>query len=197
MSRVSAFRGTWEPNRRPYITLTPDVWVAIQGETSVIACGECKKRLQINRYVTGISTEASVDSPPGSATVNLSIPDTDITEFYAENEFVIIPMMEVEIFAKGYYTVGGYPQYYRIFWGLVQTVSKSWSNGVTSITLNCQDILRWWQLTNVITNPAFLDIPKSQAGQYQLYGNKFAGSNPYTVIIMLAKEAMGDFSITY
>lgn len=195
MARTSAFRGTWQPNRRPYLVLTPDAYVSIQGETSVIACGECRREVDVNRYLTGIQVDTSVESPPGSATVTLSIPDNDINQFYADGELIIIPMMEIELYAKGYFTVGGFPQYYRIFWGLVSSVTKSWSNGVTTVSLNCRDILRWWEITNVVVNPAYLDIPKSGAG-YQLFQNRFAGANPYTVIIALAKEAMGDFSIS-
>lgn len=195
MPRTSAFRGTWAPNQRPYLSLSADVWVSIQGETSVVACGECKRRLNLNKYLTGISTECAVSSPPGSATINLSIPDNDVNEFFADGQFLIISMMEIEIFAKGYYTVGGFPQYYRIFWGLITSVTKNWSNGVTSVSISCRDILRWWELTNVVTNPAFLDIGKSESN-YNLFGNKFAGQNPYTVMIALAREAMGDFSIT-
>ncbi len=195
-SRVSGFRGTWKPNRRPYVVLTPDIYVAIQGETSIIACGECKRQLNFNAYVTGISTEASVDSPPGSSTINLSIPDNDVNNFYVDGQFVIIPMMEIEIYAKGYYLVGGFPQYYRIFWGLVSSVTKDWSGGSTTVALSCKDILRWWELTNATINPAFLDGNSSSAGSYQLWQNQFAGLNPYTVIIQLAREAMGDFSRT-
>ena len=195
MSRTSAFKGSWEENKRPYIVLAPDAYVAIQGQTSVITCGECNRKVDVNKYLTGISTEATVDSPPGSATVNLSIPDTDVNDFYVEGNFVIIPMMEVEIFAKGYYTVGGVPQYYRIFWGMVISISKSWSNGTTTFSLSCKDILHWWEKTNTIMNPAFVGSEGASCG-YQLFGNQFAGMNPYTVIIALAKEAMGDFSIT-
>lgn len=195
MTRVSAFRGTWQPNRRPYVVLTPDAYVSIQGETHVIACGECRREININKYLTGISTEASVDSAPGSATISLSVPDTDINDFYIEGELVIISMMEIEIFAKGYYTIGGTPQYYRIFWGMVNTVTKSWSNGVTSISIQCSDILRWWELTNFATNTAWIDQAKTQSG-VSFWGNHFAGMNPYTVMIALARDAMGDFSIT-
>lgn len=195
-NRVSGFRGTWQENRRPYLTLAPDAYVAIQGETSVVACGECRRKIDINKYLTSISTEASVDSPPGSATVNLSIPDNDITTFYVEGEFVIIPMMEMEIFAKGYYSIGGVPQYYRIFWGVVSSITKNWSNGVTTYSISCKDILRWWELTNVTINPAFTGAEGGSAGNFQMFCNQFAGMNPYTIIIALAKEAMGDFSIT-
>lgn len=195
MSRVSAWRGTWVPNRRQYVTLACDGYVSIQGQTSVVVCGECRRELDVNRYLTSFSTEGNVDSPPGGATVNLSIPDNEINDFYVDGELAIVEMMEIALFAKGYYTVGGYPQYYRIFWGMVSSVQKSWSNGQTNITINCKDMLRWWELTNVNINPAFLDANLSQAG-FQLFQNKFAGANPYTVIIALAREAMGDFSLT-
>jgi len=196
MTRVSAFKGTYIPNRRPYITLTPDVYVSIQGETSVIGCGECRREISFNRYLTSVSTEASVDSPPGSANFTLSIPDTDVNDFYVNGQFLIVPMMEIEIYAKGYFTVGGFPQYYKIFWGLVSSVTKNWSNGTTTITVNCRDILRWWELTYLTMNPAFVDPIGSSAGNFQFWGNQFAGSNPYEVIISLAKESMGDFSHT-
>ncbi len=195
MPRISAFRGTFEPNRRPWVSLTPDVYVSLQGETTLIACGECKREVNINKYLTGASVDASVDSPPGSATFNLAIPDNDINDFFVDGQFVIIPMMEVEIFAKGYYTVGGFPQYYRIFWGMVSIVTKNWSNGVTSISIQCKDILRWWEVTNITLQSAFLS-PEGSSSGWNLFQNQFAGANPYTVIIALAKESMGDFSVT-
>ncbi len=95
MSRVSGFRGTWTPNARPYVTITPDVYVSIQGSGSVIACGECSRSINVNSYVTGVSTEASTDSPPGSATINLTIPDNDVNNFYVDGQLVITTMMEI------------------------------------------------------------------------------------------------------
>jgi hypothetical protein len=195
MPRISAYRGTYTPNRRPYVTMAPDAYVMVQGQTETIACGECKRKIDLNRYVTGINSEANVESPPGTATINLSIPDNDVNEFYVEGQFILISMMEIEVYSKGYYTVGGYPQYYRTFWGLINNISRSWDNGITSVTISCRDILRWWELTNTIVNPAFLETSKSSSG-YNLFQNQYAGMNPYTVIMSLAKEAMGDLSLT-
>ena len=195
-SRDSAWKGTWRPNKRPFVTVAPDAYVSIQGETTVIGCGECRREININDYVTSISTEATVDSPPGSATVQLTIPDNDINQFYVDGQLIIIPMMEMEIYAKGYFLVGGFPQYYKIFWGIVSSVSKSWSNGTTTVNISCKDILRWWELTIAVINPAFLNQSGTSAGGYQLFQNQFAGMNPYTIIIQLAKEAMGDFAQT-
>jgi hypothetical protein len=199
MARVSAFRGTWQPNARPYVTLTPDVYVAVQGQTSVTACGECNRQININDYITGISTEASVDSPPGSSTINLCVPDNDVNNFYIDGQFIIVPMMEIEIYAKGYYLIGGFPQYYKIFWGLVQSVTKDWSGGTTTISIQNKDILRWWELTNQNINPSLVDSIGSGgkvAGNYSLFQNTNAGLNPYTTIMNLAKESMGDWLIT-
>jgi hypothetical protein len=195
-SRTSAFKGTFNPNARPYVSFSPDAYVSIQGETNVIACGECRREIDFNKYITQISTEGSVDSPPGSATITLSVPDTDVNDFFVDGEIVIMSMMEIEIYGRGYFTVGGIPQYYRIFWGIVSSVSKSWSSGSTFISISCKDILRWWELTNITINPAFLESFGSSAKNYQLFQNQFAGMNPYSVIIALAKEAMGDFSLT-
>lgn len=196
MPRVSAWNGSRIPNARPTIVIAPDAYVSIQGETTILGCGECKRKINFNQYLTSVSTDASVDSPPGNASVNLTIPDTDVNDFYLENQFAIIPMMEIEIYAKGYFLVGGVPQYYKIFWGIISSVSTSWSNGVTTVSISCRDILRWWELTQISINPAFLDAQGSTAGGYQLFQNQFAGMNPYTVIISLAKEAMGDWSKT-
>lgn len=194
--RRSAWRGTWKPNARPYISFAPDAYVALQSETTVIGCGECQRKVNFNDYITGISTEASTESPPGTATINMSIPDNDVNEFFVDGQLIIIPMMEIEVYAKGYYLIGGMPQYYRIFWGLVTSVQKNWSNGVTSVVISCKDMLYWWQLTNATTNPAYLSGFGSSAGGYQLWQNQFAGQNPYTTIIQLARDAMGDFFLT-
>lgn len=194
--RKSAWRGTWQPNARPYLTFAPDVYISLQGETSVIGCGECRRKVNYNDYVTQVSTEASVDAPPGSATVTLSIPDNDINDFYVDGQLLIQPMMEIEIFAKGCYLIGGMPQYYRIFWGVVSSATKAWDNGTTTVTISCKDILRWWEITNTTVNPAFLEGGGSSAGHYQLFQNQFAGQNPYTTIIQLAQDAMGDFFYT-
>jgi len=126
----------------------------------------------------------------------MSVPDNDVNDFYVDGQFIIVPMMEIEIYAKGYFLVGGFPQYYRIFWGLVSSVTTNWSGGSTTISISCKDMLRWWELTNTTLNPAFLESYGSSAGGYQLWQNQFAGMNPYTAIIQLARESMGDFSLT-
>lgn len=191
--RISGFSGTFKPNARPRLVLTPDMYIRVQGQTSIPACGECGRTININDYVTGYSTEAAIESAPGSCSIQLSIPTTDVNNFYVENQFSIIPMMEIEIFARGYYTSSGTPQFYRVFWGIVSSVTESWSDGSATVSLSCKDILRWWELTSLTTNPAYLEAFGSSAGNYQLFQNQFSRMNHYAVIASLAKDAMGDF----
>lgn len=194
--RSSGFQGVNSTARRPYVVCTPDVLVKVQGETDVTVCGDCTRKVKINDYTTQISTEASVDSPPGSCTITLSVPDTDVNNFFVDGELILASMMEIEVFSKGFFPVGGTSQYYRIFHGLISSVSKSWSNGTTTIQVSCKDMLRWWELTNVTVNPAFLEGFGSSTGNYTLFQNQFSGQNPYTTIIQLAKDAMGDFLLS-
>lgn len=195
MSRSSPYGGNYDPNQRRYVTLAPDAYIKIMGDTAVQTCAECGNKVDFNDYVTSINTTCNVDSAPGTANFELTIPDTDRTQFYQDGRFIIVPMMEIEIYAKGYFLIGGVPQYYKIFWGLTTQISQSWSNGSTRISIGCKDILYWWDLTLTTINPSFLNSFGGTGGNYQLLQNQFAGSNPYAVIIQLAQESMGDWSL--
>lgn len=183
------FQGTFQPNVRPTVTHAPDAIVYINGERDVIGCPSCRRKFDFNSYVTSIQVDLSVDSVPGSASVSLSIPRHSVDDFYFEEEPLITPMMEIEIFAKGYYLVEGVPQYYPIFWGLVTEVGDGYSGGEHTVTIQCADILKWWELCKMNINPAFTGA----AGQEgRIFGNVFFGMNPYDVIWACAQQAFGD-----
>jgi len=181
---------------RPFISLAPDAYISLQGSTDTVTCGKCQVKVDFNKFVTSISTDCDVNSPPGSASIQMQIPDTELNQFMIDDEFIVKPMMEIEIFGKGYYSIGGTPRYYRIFWGLVMNINKSWSNGVTNISISCSDMLKWWELTYAVMNPAYITPEGSSAGNFQFWGNKLAGMNPYAVIIAMAKDSMSDFLLT-
>lgn len=186
----SPFQGTYRPGVRPTVVTAPDALVFINGESDIIGCPQCRKKFDLNKYITSIQTDLNVDSPPGSASINLSIPRHSIDEFYFDGNPLITPMMEVEIFAKGYYLVEGIPQYYPIFWGLTTEVSDQYSGGEHTFSINCQDILKWWELCKMNINPAFTQS-KGQLGR-SIFGNVFFGMNPYDVIWTLAQQSFGD-----
>ena len=186
----SAFQGTWQQGVRPTIVTAPDALVYINGETEIIGCTSCKRKFDIHKYLTSVQVDLNVDSPPGSANLSLSIPRHTIDDFYFEGIPVIQPMMEIEIYAKGYFLVEGMPQYYPIFWGMVTEVDDAYSSGEHTVSINCADILKWWELCKMNVNPAFTG-PKGQMGT-NIFGNVFSGMNPYDVIWQLAQQAMGD-----
>src|SRR4051812_33605405 len=184
------FQGTFQPNARPTVATAPDAIVYINGEGDIIGCPQCSKRFDLNKYITAIQTDLSVDSCPGSANISMSIPRHTIDDFYFDGNPIITPMMEVEIYAKGYYLVEGLPQYYPIFWGLVTEVSDNYSNGEHTVSIHCADILKWWELCKICINPAYT-APAGQQGR-SLVGNVFEQANPYDIIFTLASQSFGD-----
>lgn len=186
----SPFQGTFRPNLRPTVVTAPDGMVFINGETDVIGCPSCKRRFPFNKFITTIQVDLSVDSVPGSANLNMSIPRHSIDDFYYEGNPVITPMMEVEIYLKGNYLLEGLPQYYPVFWGLITEVGDSYSGGEHTVSINCADILKWWELCRMNINPAYTG-PKGQMG-WSVFGNVTFGKNPYDMIWTLAQHSMGD-----
>jgi len=186
----SPYEGTWQQGIRPTVVTAPDAIVYINGSTDIIGCADCKRRFDFNKYITSVQVDLNVDSPPGSASINMSIPRHSVDDFYFDGNPLIVPMMEVEIFAKGYFVIEGLPQYYPIFWGMVTEVSDSFSGGEHSFSVNCADILKWWELCKMNINPAFTQST-GQLGR-NIFGNVLFGSNPYDMIWTLAQEAFGD-----
>lgn len=153
-------------------------------------CPSCRRSFDLNKYVTQVSVDLSVESVPGSASISLAIPRHSIDSFYFEGRPVITDMMEVEIYAKGFYLVEGMPQYYPIFWGIITDVSDDYADGVHTMSVSCSDILKWWELCRMNINPAFT-AAAGQAGK-SIFGNVFYGMNPYDVIWTIAQQAFGD-----
>ncbi len=189
----SPYQGTFKPNIRPTVVTAPDALVYINGEMTVIGCPQCERTFDINKYVTSIQTDGNVENAPGSATIALSVPRHTIDDFYFDGNPVITPMMEVEIYAKGFYLLEGVPQYYPIFWGVVTEVNDSYSGGEHSVSIHCADILKWWELCKMNITPSFT-VPSGQMGR-SIFGNVLFGTNPYDVIWSLALQSYGDVMI--
>lgn len=186
----SPFQGTFQPNVRPTVVTSPDAIVYINGEKEVVGCPQCSRSFNFNQYITSIQVDLSVESSPGSASVTLAVPRHTINDFYFDGNPIITPMMEIEIYAKGYYLVEGLPQYYPIFWGLVTEVSDNYSAGEHTVNITCADILKWWELCKMNINPAWTATSGQQGRNIQ--GNVYAQTNPYDIIFSLAMQSFGD-----
>jgi hypothetical protein len=185
------FQGTHIAGVRPTIVTAPDALVYINGNSEAVGCPQCQKRFPFNKYITSIQVDLSVDSAPGSASISLSVPRHIIDDFFFDGEPIVSPMMEIEIFSKGYFLVEGLPQYYPIFWGLVTEVTDDYSGGEHTVSIHCEDILKWWQLCQMAVNSA-LTSPTPGARGMSLMGNVFFGENPYDMIWTLAQQSFGD-----
>ena len=184
------FQGTYQSSARPTIVTAPDAIVYINGETDLTGCPTCHRKFDLGQYITSIQVDLSIESAPGSASISLSIPRHTVDDFYFDGVPIICPMMEVEIFAKGYFTVEGLPQYYPIFWGIVTEVGTSYSSGEHTVSIHCADILKWWEICKMNINPAFTQA----AGQMgtSIFQNVYYGTNPYDIIWSLAQQCCGD-----
>lgn len=187
------YQGTWRPGVRPTVVTAPDALVYINGEPDLLGCPQCKRKFDLNKYITSIQVDLNVDSPPGSASISMSVPRHTIDDLYFEGNLILTPMMEVEIYAKGYFLLEGIPQYYPIFWGLINEVTDSYSGGEHSISISCSDILKWWEICKMNINPAFTQALGTLGRN--IFGNVFFGTNPYDVIWTLAQQSFGDIIV--
>ncbi len=183
------YQGSFQPNLRPTVVTAPDALVYFNGKLAVSGCPGCSRTFDVNKYITSITVDLNIDSSPGSASINLAVPRHTIDDFYFDSNPIISPMMEVEIYAKGYYLLEGIPQYYPIFWGLVTEVNDSYSGGAHTVSINCADILKWWELCKMNINPA-LTAPGGKSPSF--FQNAFSGMNPFDIIFSLAEQAFGD-----
>ena len=184
------FQGTWEPGVRPTVVTAPDAIVYINGRPDLLACSNCRRSFDFNKYVTSVQVDLSVENR-GSASISLSVPRHTVDDFFVEGVPVVSPMMEIEIYAKGYYLVNGLPQYYPIFWGLITEVGDNYSGGEHTVSINCEDILKWWDLCRLNVNAAFTQAA-GQLGRDYVTGNVFHGANVYDIIWTLAQQSFGD-----
>lgn len=187
--RNSPFVGAFQPNLRPTVVHAPDALVYINGELGVPGCPDCKRTFDFNKYITSITVDLNIDSAPGSASISLAVPRHTIDDFYFDGNPIVTPMMEVEIYAKGYYLLEGIPQYYPIFWGLITEVSDNYSGGAHTVSIACSDILKWWELCKMNVNPA-LTAPGAKS--LSLFQNTYSGMNPFDIIFSLAEQSFGD-----
>ena len=174
------------------IRLAPDAVVYIQQSLNHPVCGRCGGRRPFNRHITSVQVSNTVDSTPGTCTIQLQIPRHEFDEYLKPNgEMVFQAMQEVQVYLRGRYMVDNDPKYYPVFWGLIYNVSKSQGTDIWSISLSCVDMLKWWEMTTIAVQPSILDIQIANRA-YTPMQTIFSNFNPYEIILSLAVMAFGD-----
>ena len=187
------YQGTYASNKRPVIATAPDCLVFLNGQLALPSGGNPTKKVNIQPYVTSVSTSLGVENSPGNASISMHIPRHAVDDFFRGGQLILTTMMEVRIYVKGHFLVGGAPRYYPAFWGVVTSVNSQWSGGERTVDLACQDILYWWTIQRININPAYLAAGTPTQGSFNTKGSGvFTGKNPFDVIYSLSRYAFGD-----
>lgn len=186
------YRGTYRPNRRPVYTTAPDCLVYVNGELSLPSGANPNRRVDLQPFINSVSVNAGIEGGSGSASLNLHIPAHHMNDLYSGGRLALTTMMEVKIYMKGHFTVGGAPRFYPVFWGVVTSVNESYSAGEHTVSLSCSDMLHWWSIQQVNLHPSFLEARQNQQQNMNLTGNVFTGKNPFSVMHTLSRRVSGD-----
>lgn len=193
-----------EFKNRGVIKMAPDALVFISGNfgTAVVApVSGATQKIDFQDGITTISVQNNID-PPGSSTASIEI-NTPIYDeksnywisFVGEDGLVhripyFVPMMEVKIFFKGRFLVGGEPKYYPAFWGFITNVDESYNGGMYRISLQCADMLHWWQYMNVAFSPSVESNAMAKYNQgLTFWGSRYQEANAFEIIYSLVQDA--------
>jgi len=141
------------------VQLAPDALILINGENTIDdGSGHV---FELRNDITEINTSLSTESSPGTASFTISIPDHDSRRAEIIAYRSICVMSEVEIYFRGRFLkkYSGQPDkypYYQAFWGVIIAITENYNDGVHTISVTCNDILRWWAIANVTINPSLL-----------------------------------------
>jgi len=177
-----------EYKQKKVLALAPDALVFLNGNSDIPICLKCNAKEDLKNDITNISTSLGIEGAPGSASFTIVAPTkTFETKYIKDGKLAITEMMEVKIFIKGRFADNdGYFNYYPVFWGLVSSVTDSFSAGEYTINVECKDILRWWQIMKVNIHPSVITA-KFSGQQPNALGSRYANMNPFQIILSLAE----------
>jgi hypothetical protein len=173
---------------REIIKTAPDVLVYLDGLPYLVnsylndtTTGQEFLVVNFNDHVQGFNASCDTDSLVPSGSINLSVPNYNKHMYQAPGgNNLIKPMMEVQVFAKGYYlSKRGNTIYHRVFKGLSSHVSHT-DNGMTlEINIQIRGILRFMEIMQIDVNPALSSNSNRIATAYL---SNQAGLDPYMQI---------------
>jgi len=203
------YAGTWKPNLRPTIQYTPDALVYLNGDSALPGCRTCHHDIDIQQFVTSISTDCGVEPGASTATIAMSIPRFYGDSLFRDGNSLLRVGLEVHIYGRGYFPMTGlatrgvkvgdvdlsdipqYP-YYPMFHGVVTAVSDDYSGGYYSVSLTCSGMLHFWSHMKVSTNGSFFGArPQNSRVQTTLTGHPYSGRTPYAIIYDLYRDTTG------
>lgn len=101
------YSGNWQPGKFEVVNTAPDAIVHINGESTLPGCGDCGGRLDLQRYITAVSSDNATSPNAHSSTINLAIPVAESHGFFVGEQCILQAGLEVHCFAKGYFPMKG------------------------------------------------------------------------------------------
>jgi hypothetical protein len=114
------------------------------------------EEVDIMNFVESISVSKGIDRVPGEASIVFKVPKHAMDEnIFGNIKDSLSTMLEIEIYFKGRFLYQNEPQYYPTFWGVISNISANTTAGdLSTITISCQDMMRWLAITKVNVNAA-------------------------------------------
>ena len=183
-----------EQTSRVVTKLAPDMFVTFMGSTDVRIAMSGSSSVSMDMGAGLSSISAVTDNTPGGGrcTITMVCPQYDSlnqTYYLTQPDGTKTPfftaMMDVRVFAKGrFLDKEGNPSYYPIFWGYIRSVNETYSGSETSFSLNCVNMLAWWE--RQIVNLNLVAGQATYQGEYlQPACNAYRKMNPWEIILNL------------
>lgn len=174
------------------VVYASDLLVYINGLDELFVCGSDSSRARFTDSITSASVDLKVDGVPGSASFSLAVPRHSDKRYFQYGKCVIKPMMEVTMFLKGrYLDQNKRPVYYKAFWGVVTDISVEYGSTQHTINVTCQDILYFWAITRLATNPSVFQQNFDNTIKLTEYTSIFNHLSPHQIILTLARVMTG------
>jgi hypothetical protein len=147
--------------------------------------------VNFNDFVTAFNCLCDTDIMVPSASIGLQVPN------YLKHLFMmpggnnlIRTMMEIQVFAKGYYLANhGETVYRRVFKGVVGHIGYNDNGKTLEISVQCHGTMHFLELMQVNLNPSIQSaVDNNVAIQYQ--DTKYADNNPYEIIAAMLTDAL-------
>ena len=201
-------------NYRKVIKLAPDAFITINGAFGGRVISPINKdaaqTIDIQGGVISINVNSAVN-PPGSGRANIQIVAPEYTGFHTRSTSsssgywitlpsgvkvpYFMPMMEVQIFMKGRFLYSAdtinppNPVYYRTFWGFITEVTEDYNAGLTTLSIQCTDMLGWWRYQKLTISPNhFTNVFTEGNVADGAFPTIFRNKNPWQIITQLLYE---------
>jgi len=184
--------------------------VYVNGQLEIPGCPTCGGRIDLQKFISAVTVDPGVD-PVASASITMHIPRASDHAFYRDGQFVLTTGLEINIYMRGYFPAQGqfgniteeqsgginiqqataYP-YYHVFHGVVTEVSHEYSGGEHTASLNCNDMLHFWNYQRMATSGAhFAKRSTNSKVNTTMVGHTFTKMTPYAIMYSLFKSVVG------